>query len=155
MKLLALFSLLMAALLLSAFFATAAKALGQQDQKNDGRGGTGIKDLVRREKAIPGVHVVQNGCAEMQASGIAVTGWRRDLTERCSRGHRAYGSQIPVRRNLGRYALVPGIEKNNFSRRRAVNRSRIFELFDSSNVNGRASGLLLPRPPVGAIPLKL
>jgi hypothetical protein len=49
--------------------------------KNDGRGSTGIKDLVRREKAIPGVHVVQNGCAEMQASGIAVTGWRSDLTE--------------------------------------------------------------------------
>jgi hypothetical protein len=81
MKLLALSSLLMAALLLGAFFATAAKALGQQDQKNGGRGSTGIKDLVRREKAIPGVHVVQSGCAEMQASGIAVTGWRSDLTE--------------------------------------------------------------------------
>jgi hypothetical protein len=81
MKLLALSSLLMAALLLSAFFATVAKALGQQDQKNDGRGSIGIKDLVRREEAIPGMHVVQNGCAEMQASGTAVTGWRSDLPE--------------------------------------------------------------------------
>jgi hypothetical protein len=73
-KLLALSSLLMATLLLSAFFATAAKALGQQDQKNDGRGSTDIEDPVRREEAISGMHVVQNGCAEMQASGTRRNG---------------------------------------------------------------------------------
>jgi hypothetical protein len=48
MKLLAWSSLLMVDLLLGAFFATTAKALGRQDQKSDGRGSIGIKDLVRR-----------------------------------------------------------------------------------------------------------
>jgi hypothetical protein len=45
MKLLPLSSLLMAALLLGAFFVTAAKALGQPDQKNDGRGAISLKVL--------------------------------------------------------------------------------------------------------------
>jgi len=139
---------------------------------------------VRREEAIPGMHVVQNGCAEMQASGTAVTGWWSDLPEGALGDIEHTEAKSPFVETLSGMHLS-GIEQNNFSRRRAVNRSRIFELFDSSinqtdgelvvpmrcecmlkvtgmknlnassNVNGRASGLFLHPPPMGAIPLKV
>jgi hypothetical protein len=85
---------------------------------------------VRREQAIPGMNVIQNGCAEMQASGPAVLGWLSDLPGGALGDIKHAEAKSPFVAALSGTHLS-SIEKRDFSLRRAINPSSIFELFDS------------------------
>ena len=94
------------------------------------RGSPRIETLVRREQAGPGMNVIQNGCAEMQAPGPAVPAWQSDLPE---------GALGDIEHAETKSAFVKtlscmhfsSIEKDDFSLRRTVNGSAILKLFDS------------------------
>lgn len=106
------------------------------------QGSPEVKTPVRREQAIPSMNIIQNGGAEMEASGPSVSAWLSDLPQGALGDIKHAKAKSPFVEALSGMHLS-SVEKNDFSWRRAINRSSILELFDSG-INQTDCELVVP-----------